>query len=114
MASPATGHHRTDHLRIMGLCEIALAFAIDVLKPGGFFIAKVLAGGTEGDLLSTLKRSFAVVRHVKPEASRSDSTELYVLATGFRGRAAALTPAVMIGKSSSLSRSRSLARRRRP
>jgi 23S rRNA (uridine2552-2'-O)-methyltransferase len=85
MAAPATGHARTDHLRIMGLCETALAFALDVLAPGGVFLCKVLQGGTERDLLETMKRAFTVVRHVKPKASRADSAELYVLATGFRG-----------------------------
>jgi 23S rRNA (uridine2552-2'-O)-methyltransferase len=85
MAAPATGHTRTDHLRIMGLAETAAAFACEVLSPGGAFIAKVLRGGTERELLDLLKRDFATVRHVKPEASRADSAELYVLAMGFRG-----------------------------
>ena len=85
MAEPATGHRQTDHLRIMALCELALEFARDVLKPGGFFLAKVLQGGTQGSMLANLKKDFALVRHVKPEASRKDSSELYVLATGFRG-----------------------------
>ena len=89
MASNTTGHRKTDHLRIMGLAEGAAAFARDVLAPGGAFLAKVLQGGTEGALLADLKRDFALVRHVKPPASRSDSAELYVLATGFRGRPAA-------------------------
>lgn len=84
MAAPATGHKRTDHLRIMGLCEAALDLAEDVLAPGGAFLAKVLQGGTEDQLLVRMKRSFATVRHVKPKASRADSSELYVLATGFR------------------------------
>ncbi len=86
MAANATGHKKTDHLRIVGLAELAADFARDVLAPGGFFVAKVFQGGTEGDLLASLKRDFAVVRHVKPKASRQDSAELYVLATGFRGR----------------------------
>lgn len=86
MAAPATGHSRTDHLRIMGLCETALAFAVDVLAPGGVFLCKVLQGGTEKELLDTMKRAFTVVRHVKPKASRADSAELYVVATGFRER----------------------------
>ncbi len=86
MAAPTTGHTRTDHLRIMGLAEAAAEFACDVLAPGGAFLAKVLQGGTERELLERLKRSFASVRHVKPPASRADSAELYVLATGFRGR----------------------------
>jgi 23S rRNA (uridine2552-2'-O)-methyltransferase len=85
MAAPATGHRHTDHLRIMALCEAALAFAVEILAPGGFFLCKVLQGGTERDLLDTMKRNFATVRHVKPKASRADSAELYVLATGFRG-----------------------------
>lgn len=85
MAAPTTGHTRTDHLRIMGLAEQAAAFAIDILTPGGVFLCKVFQGGTEKDLLHMLKQKFAVVRHVKPPASRSDSAELYVLATGFRG-----------------------------
>jgi len=89
MAANATGHKKTDHLRIVGLAEAAIHFARSVLAPGGAFVAKVLQGGTEGALLADLKRDFAVVRHVKPAASRSDSAELYVLATGFRGAAAA-------------------------
>lgn len=84
MAAPATGHKQTDHLRIMGLCEAALDFAEGVLAPGGVFLAKVLQGGTERELLDKLKRNFKTVRHVKPEASRSDSAELYVLAQGYR------------------------------
>lgn len=86
MAAPATGHRQTDHLRIMGLCEAALDFAVAVLAPGGAFLCKVLQGGAANELLDTMKRNFAVVRHVKPKASRADSAELYVLATGFRGR----------------------------
>jgi 23S rRNA (uridine2552-2'-O)-methyltransferase len=86
MAANATGHKQTDHLRIVALAELAAEFAMDILAPGGFFVAKVLQGGTEGQLLARLKRDFAVVRHVKPAASRADSSELYVLATGFRGR----------------------------
>ncbi len=85
MAANATGHRKTDHLRIVGLAEIAIDFARGVLTPGGFFIAKVLQGGSEGDLLARLKKDFAAVRHVKPKASRADSAEMYVLATGFRG-----------------------------
>ena len=84
MAANATGHRQTDHLKIMGLAEAAAAFAREVLRPGGAFLAKVLQGGTEGQLLASLKRDFASVKHVKPAASRSDSAELYVLATGFR------------------------------
>jgi 23S rRNA (uridine2552-2'-O)-methyltransferase len=85
MAANATGHRRTDHLKIMALAEAAADFARAVLKPGGAFLAKVLQGGTEGTLLADLKRDFASVKHVKPTASRTDSAELYVLATGFRG-----------------------------
>jgi 23S rRNA (uridine2552-2'-O)-methyltransferase len=84
MAANATGHRATDHLRIMGLAEAAADFARDVLAPGGAFLAKVLQGGTETALLAELKRDFASVRHVKPAASRPDSAELYLLATGFR------------------------------
>jgi 23S rRNA (uridine2552-2'-O)-methyltransferase len=86
MAANATGHRQTDHLRIVGLAEAAIEFAREILGTGGTFVAKVLQGGTEGALLADLKRDFATVRHVKPAASRSDSAELYVLATGFRGR----------------------------
>jgi 23S rRNA (uridine2552-2'-O)-methyltransferase len=86
MAANATGHRKTDHLKIMALAETAALFAREVLKPGGAFLCKVLQGGTEGTLLADLKRDFATVKHVKPSASRSDSAELYVLATGFRGR----------------------------
>jgi 23S rRNA (uridine2552-2'-O)-methyltransferase len=85
MAANATGHRRTDHLKIMALVEAAAQFASEVLKPGGSFLAKVIQGGTEGTLLAALKRDFAAVKHVKPAASRADSAELYVLATGFRG-----------------------------
>jgi len=87
MAAPTVGHKRTDHLRIMGLAEAAAHFATDVLEPGGWFLAKVFQGGSEKVLLEILKQEFKSVRHVKPPASRSDSAELYVLATGFRGRA---------------------------
>jgi 23S rRNA (uridine2552-2'-O)-methyltransferase len=87
MAAPTIGHTRTDHLRIMGLAEGAAAFACDVLVEGGTFLAKVLQGGTERELLDLLKRRFATVRHVKPPASRADSAELYVLAMGYRGTA---------------------------
>jgi 23S rRNA (uridine2552-2'-O)-methyltransferase len=86
MAANATGHRRTDHLKIMALAEAAADFARAVLKPGGAFLAKVLQGGTEATLLADLKRDFATVRHVKPAASRTESAELYVLAAGFRGR----------------------------
>lgn len=85
MAANTTGHKKTDHLRIVGLAEAAAQFARSIMAPGGAFLAKVFQGGTEGALLADLKRDFAVVRHVKPAASRADSSELYVLATGFRG-----------------------------
>ncbi|HEX6956621.1 MAG TPA: RlmE family RNA methyltransferase [Ferrovibrio sp.] len=85
MAAPATGHRQTDHIRIMALCEAALDFALRVLNPGGAFVAKVLRGGTENELLNTMKRDFKLVRHVKPPASRADSAESYVIAMGFRG-----------------------------
>lgn len=85
MAASASGHRQTDHLKIMALCDAALDFAKQVLKPGGTFLCKVLRGGTERELLDGMKRDFAMVRHVKPKASRSDSAELFVLASGFRG-----------------------------
>jgi 23S rRNA (uridine2552-2'-O)-methyltransferase len=84
MAANATGHAKTDHLKIMALVEAAAEFAREVLRPGGTFLAKVLQGGTEASLLAALKRDFASVKHVKPPASRADSAELYLLATGFR------------------------------
>ena len=87
MAANATGHARTDHLKIMALVETAAEFARVVLAPGGNFLAKVLQGGTEAALLAALKRDFKQVKHVKPPASRADSAELYLLATGFRGSA---------------------------
>jgi len=86
MAANATGHRRTDHLKIMALAEAAAEFAREVLAPGGAFLCKVLQGGTEASLLAGLKRDFEKVRHVKPAASRQDSAELYLLATGFRQR----------------------------
>jgi 23S rRNA (uridine2552-2'-O)-methyltransferase len=85
MAANATGHRKTDHLKIMALAEAAAEFAREVLAPGGAFLCKVLQGGTEGTLLAALKRDFAAVKHVKPAASRADSAELYLLATGFCG-----------------------------
>jgi 23S rRNA (uridine2552-2'-O)-methyltransferase len=84
MAPAATGHAATDHLRIMALVEAAAAFAEEVLRPGGAFVAKVLQGGTESQLLAHLKRRFASVRHAKPPASRAESAEVYVVAQGFR------------------------------
>jgi 23S rRNA (uridine2552-2'-O)-methyltransferase len=85
MAAPATGHGRTDHLRVVALCEAAYAFACEVLAPGGVFLAKVFQGGAEGALLARLKRDFSSVRHAKPPASRAQSSETYVVAQGFRG-----------------------------
>jgi 23S rRNA (uridine2552-2'-O)-methyltransferase len=85
MASHATGHRQTDHINIMALAEAGHMFAREVLRPGGTYLAKVLRGGTEGQLLALLKKDFATVRHVKPMSSRDDSAELFVLATGFRG-----------------------------
>jgi 23S rRNA (uridine2552-2'-O)-methyltransferase len=85
MHAPATGHKATDHLRIMALVEAALDLAEAVLAPGGTFLCKVLQGGASRDLVARLNRSFAKVRHVKPKASRAESAEIYVLATGFRG-----------------------------
>jgi 23S rRNA (uridine2552-2'-O)-methyltransferase len=85
MHAPATGHKQTDHLRIMGLVEAALDLAEEILAPGGAFLCKVLQGGAGKELVARLNRSFAKVRHVKPKASRAESAEMYVLATGFRG-----------------------------
>lgn len=93
MAANATGHRKTDQLRIIGLVELASEFAREVLAPRGFFLAKVLQGGTDGELLKSLKRDFETVRHIKPGASRADSSELYVLATGFRGTGPSSTAA---------------------
>ncbi len=85
MAAPATGHRQTDHARIIALCETALEIALEVLAPGGTFVAKVLQGGTEHELLATMKRHFRTVRHFKPEASRSNSAEMYVVGMGLKG-----------------------------
>ncbi|MDQ1079576.1 RlmE family RNA methyltransferase [Pseudoroseomonas cervicalis] len=85
MAPNTTGHNATDHLRILGLVELALDFADKVLVPGGAFVAKVFQGGTERDMLNRLKRDYATVRHAKPPASRKDSAEMYVVAQGYRG-----------------------------
>ena len=87
MHAPAMGHKSTDHLRIMSLVEAALDLAEEILAPGGAFLCKVLQGGADKELVARLNRSFAKVRHVKPKASRADSAEMYVLATGFRGAA---------------------------
>lgn len=86
MAANTTGHRKTDQLRIIGLVEAAALFASEVLNPGGTFLAKVFQSGVEAELLARLKRDFASVRHVKPASSRQDSSERYVLATGFRGQ----------------------------
>ncbi|MBU6456418.1 MAG: RlmE family RNA methyltransferase [Bradyrhizobium sp.] len=86
MAANTTGHRKTDQLRIIGLVESAAAFAADVLNPGGTFVAKVFQSGADAELLARLKRDFATVRHIKPASSRQDSSERYVLATGFRGQ----------------------------
>ena len=85
MAPAASGHAGADHLRIMGLAEAALAFAFDVLKPGGAFVCTVFQGGAGAELLGEAKRRFASVRHVKPPASRPESAEIYLVAQGFRG-----------------------------
>lgn len=85
MAAPSTGHKRTDHLRIIALCEVALDLAENILAPGGAFVAKVLKGGTERELLNRMKILFERVHHAKPKASRADSAEEYVVATGFHG-----------------------------
>jgi len=85
MAPPATGHAATDHLRIVALAEDAFTVASQILKPGGAFVVKVFQGGAEGTLLAALKHDFVELRHAKPPASRSESAETYVVATGFRG-----------------------------
>ncbi|NWG92898.1 MAG: RlmE family RNA methyltransferase [Parvularculaceae bacterium] len=89
MAAPTTGHKGTDHLRIIALAEAALDFAEDTLAPGGAFLCKVFQGGAEGALLARLKEKFTTVKHAKPKSSRADSAEIYVVATGFRGRRSA-------------------------
>ena len=86
MAANTVGHKQTDHLRTMGLVEAAAWFAVETLEPGGNFIAKVLAGGTDSDLLNLLKKHFRTVKHAKPPASRKGSSEWYVIAQGFKGR----------------------------
>jgi len=85
MAAPTTGHKKTDHLRTMHLVEVALDFALQVLKPGGYFLSKTFQGGTEAELLNLMKRNFKSVHHIKPPASRDGSVELYLLAKGFKG-----------------------------
>lgn len=86
MAANTVGHQQTDHLRTMALVEAGLEFAREVLRPGGAYVAKVLAGGADNQLVAELKRSFATVKHAKPPASRKDSSEWYVVAQGFKGR----------------------------
>ena len=86
MAPNTVGHRETDHLRIVGLIEAAVAFAIEVLKPGGSFVAKAFQGGETAQLIADLKRNFNEVKHIKPKASRQDSSEVFLVATGFRGR----------------------------
>jgi 23S rRNA (uridine2552-2'-O)-methyltransferase len=86
MAPNTVGHRQTDHLRIMGLVEAAAEFAVEVLKPGGAFVAKAFQGGDTAGLMADLKRRFAEVRNVKPKASRAESSEVYIVATGFKGR----------------------------
>ena len=85
MAANTVGHPQTDHLRTMGLVETGMAFAVEVLRPGGAYVAKVLAGGTDNQLLADLKRHFTTVKHAKPPASRKGSSEWYVIAQGFKG-----------------------------
>ena len=87
MAPPASGHQQTDHLRIVGLVELAIDFALHVLAPGGTFVAKVWQGGSDKELLAVLKKNFTKVKHIKPPASRKDSAETYVVAEGFKGDA---------------------------
>ncbi|HEY4173852.1 MAG TPA: RlmE family RNA methyltransferase [Rhodopila sp.] len=86
MAPNTTGHAATDHIRIVALAEMALDFALQVLSPGGAFVAKVFQGGSEKQILDAMKQNFAQVRHAKPPSSRKESSELYVVATGFKGR----------------------------
>ena len=90
MAAPTTGHRATDHIRTIALVEIALEVALDMLRPGGTFVGKVFQGGSSSELLAGLKKSFREVRHVKPPASRPESAETYVVATGFRGHGGAV------------------------
>jgi len=86
MAANTTGHTATDHLRIMDLCERSFYFAIDVLRPGGHFVAKILRGGTENELLAKVKQKFTTVKHFKPKSSRADSTEIYLVALGLKSK----------------------------
>jgi 23S rRNA (uridine2552-2'-O)-methyltransferase len=87
MAANTVGHQQTDHLRTMALVEAGLLFATEVLRPGGAYVAKVLAGGADSQLVAEMKRHFATVKHAKPPASRKDSSEWYVIAQGFKGTA---------------------------
>lgn len=87
MAPNTSGHTPTDHLRIMALCEMGFDFALEVLRPNGVFLAKTFQGGTENLLLNRMKKHFKTVKHIKPKASRADSAEMYVIATGFKGNA---------------------------
>jgi len=91
MAANTVGHPQTDHLRTMALVEAGLEFAAEVLRPGGAYVAKVLAGGADNNLVAALKRHFATVKHAKPPASRKDSSEWYVIAQGFKGRSPSAT-----------------------
>ena len=95
MAPNTTGHAGTDHIRILGLAELALDFAMQVLVEGGSFVAKVFQGGSEKEMLTPMKQAFASVRHAKPPASRKESSELYVVATGFRPERAAASRAML-------------------
>ncbi len=88
MAANTVGHKKTDHIRTMALAEAAALFALEILAPGGAFVSKVLQGGTEAELLTLLKKNFETVRHAKPPASRKDSSEMYLVAKGFRGQGA--------------------------
>ena len=93
MAANTVGHPQTDHLRTMALVEAGMEFATEVLRPGGAYVAKVLAGGADSNLVAALKRHFATVKHAKPPASRKDSSEWYVIAQGFKGRTEPSGPA---------------------
>lgn len=93
MAANTVGHQQTDHLRTMGLVEAGLAFATEILRPGGAYVAKVLAGGADHGLVAEMKRHFATVKHAKPPASRKDSSEWYVVAQGFKGAVAPVATA---------------------
>ncbi len=98
MAPNTTGHAATDHIRIIGLAQLALDFALDVLGEGGSFVAKVFQGGSEKDMLAPMKQAFATVKHAKPPASRKESSELYVVAQGFRAERAQTLREALRGK----------------